>query len=418
MATITIEFGKVSSKKTREVYLLVRQGTTRRRVKTGIKLSESEISPKSKRIKSPEKAVAVEKLRCELQENMDTLEKGAVTNVKADANCIAAKITRKKQENELEFFAFADNWVKKATIKGAKNYRCMLNTMESFWGSRKLFFPEITVAFLKDFENYLSERPRAQSLYLGQFRHLYREAMLEYNTDEVTIIKNDPFIRYKAPKQVMKKGVRALSYEDFMKVFKYSAEPDTRAELAHDCFVLSFCLMGINSADLYNAKCYENGTVKYNRTKTKDRRSDDAYIEVKVHPFIKKLFKKWQDKDGEYVFNFHNRYADENGLNHAINIGLKTIGKAVGIDALEFYQARHTFATLSRNLMKFNKNDVDEALNHVGSLGIADVYISKDFSIINDNNFKLIDKVFGCGLNRKKDLQTLLSCQIHPDVLP
>ena len=95
------------------------------------------------------------------------------------------------------------------------------------------------------------------------------------------------------------------------------------------------------------------------------------------------------------MFNFHNRYADEAGLNRAINIGLKEIGKAIKLDGLEFYQARHTFATLSRNLMKFSKSDVDEALNHVGSYGIADVYISKDFTIINENNFKLIDTVLG-----------------------
>ena len=33
MATIAIELGKVSSKNTREVYLLVRQGKSRRRVR-------------------------------------------------------------------------------------------------------------------------------------------------------------------------------------------------------------------------------------------------------------------------------------------------------------------------------------------------------------------------------------------------
>ncbi len=41
MATIAIEFGRMTSKKTREVYLLVRQGKTRKRVKTGVKLTES-----------------------------------------------------------------------------------------------------------------------------------------------------------------------------------------------------------------------------------------------------------------------------------------------------------------------------------------------------------------------------------------
>ena len=69
-------------------------------------------------------------------------------------------------------------------------------------------------------------------------------------------------------------------------------------------------------------------------------------------------------------------------------------GLSVGINKLQFYQARHTFATLSRNLMKFSKGDVDEALNHFGSFEVADIYIEKDFSIINDNNFKLIKRVF------------------------
>jgi hypothetical protein len=52
-------------------------------------------------------------------------------------------------------------------------------------------------------------------------RHIFREAMLEYNTDDEIVIKNDPFLRYKAPKQVLKKGVRALSLDQLMKVVNY-----------------------------------------------------------------------------------------------------------------------------------------------------------------------------------------------------
>ena len=66
----------------------------------------------------------------------------------------------------------------------------------------------------------------------------------------------------------------------------------------------------------------------------------------------------------------------------------------LGIPGLQFYMARHTFATLSRNLMRFAKSDVDEALNHVGDMSMADVYIKRDFSIINENNRKLIEEVF------------------------
>ena len=95
------------------------------------------------------------------------------------------------------------------------------------------------------------------------------------------------------------------------------------------------------------------------------------------------------------MFNFSERYSTASIFNQNLNKGLKDVGDAVGIDGLNFYQARHTFATLSRNLMRFSKSDVDEALNHVGTLDIADVYIAKDFSIINENNALLIGRVFG-----------------------
>ena len=393
MATIAIEFGKLSSKNTREVYLLVRQGKSRRRVKTGVKLAETEYSEKNGKIKSVAKARTVEKLKSELEESLEAVEQATATASTRDSAFITSQIVKKQEVRVLDFFTFTEDWLSRSTIKGAKNYKCMLNTLEKFNGSRKLPFQEISVRYLKDFENYLANRPRAQSLYMGQIRHLFREATIEYNTDEETIIKTDPFRRYKAPKQVLKKGVRALSLEDFLKVVNYQPDGAGRKLLAHDCFILSFCLMGMNSVDLYNVKKLEHGIMKYNRTKTKDRRSDDAYIEVRVHPFIKSLMAKWKGTGG-YVFNFHSRFKHPEDFNRSLNVGLKAIGDDLHMPGLQFYQARHTFATLSRNMMKFSKSDVDEALNHVGSYDIADVYITKDFSIINENNYKLIDRVF------------------------
>ena len=393
MATITTEFGKVSSKKQRAVYLRVRDKKTEKRILTGIKVDESEISLKTKRIKNFEKAQAVEKLKVEMLFKLNSIAPEINNSVNMDASTIASSIVTKKKTETLDFFSFAEDWMSKNSLKSTKNYKCTLNALEAFLKRRVLDFSEINYALLKNFEIYLNDRPRAKSMYLGYLRHLYREAMLQYNTDEVTVIKNDPFMRYKAPKQVMKKGVRALTMEDILKIYHYEGyEPTGRAQLARDCFILSFCLMGMNSADLYNATIMQRGVIKYNRTKTKDRRSDDAYIEVKVHPFIKSLVKKYAG--ASRVFNFYHRYSGFEELNSNLNKGLKTVGKAVGIPKLQFYQARHTFATLSRNMMKFSKSDVDEALNHVGSYGIADVYITKDFSIINENNFKLIEEVF------------------------
>ena len=389
MATITIEIGKKNKKRLHPVSFLICEGRTKKRIPTGITATDSELTTNGKRIREPEKAKMIE--RRELQERLDALQLDALGGATMDATEIAERIVQTKQE--LDFFAFSDDWIGKTDIKGKKNYVTMLNSLEGYLGKRRLPFKGITYKMLEDYELHLKDKPRAVSLYLGLMRHLYREAMRRYNTDYETVIANDPFQRYRVPKQQMKKGVRALTLEQLMAIVGYEAKPYSRAQLARDCFVLSFCLMGMNSVDMYSAKTLTRGVLKYNRAKTKDRRSDDAYIEVKVHPVIARLIKKYRDTDR--VFSFHQRYGTPEDFNRAINVGLKTVGEEIGIDGLQFYQARHTFATLSRNLMHFSKGDVDEALNHVGSYDIADIYIQKDFSVINENNFKLLDKVFG-----------------------
>ena len=390
MATITTEFGKLSSKKTRTVYLRIRQNGSERRINTLVKVREDEISHKTKKIKTISKAQKVEEMKMELLKTITAIKLDFIGRKDLNANYIANKY--KSSDTVLDFFVYAEKWIKESSIKGKKNYNSALNALESYLGNRHLPFSDITVSLLKNFETFLADKPRAQSLYLGAFRHLYLEAMKEYNTEDETVITKNPFLRYNVPKQDIKLGVRSLTLKDIIKIFNYIPLPGSRAEQAKDCFIMSFCLMGMNSVDFYNAEVIQNDVIKYNRTKTKDRRIDKAYIEVKIHPFIKKLVKKYRGTDK--VFSFSKRYADEMQFNRALNIGLKEVGTAVNIKKLEFYQARHTFATLSRNLMKFSKSDVDEALNHIGGYAIADIYIKKDFTIINENNFKLIETVF------------------------
>lgn len=54
---------------------------------------------------------------------------------------------------------------------------------------------------------------------------------------------------------------------------------------------------------MYEARTLTGGVLKYNRIKTRDRRSDDAYIEVRIHPVIAKLIKRY--RGSSRVFSFH-----------------------------------------------------------------------------------------------------------------
>ena len=389
MATLTVEFGKPNRFEERSVALLLCHGNRKRRIPTEIALTASEIT-KTGRIKNAAKARAVDKLLSTYKERIWELSM-AITEENLTAEDIVSRITG--TGDATDFFAFADEWVTRSKRAGAKNYRVMLNVLERYVGERRLPFQRITYEFLTGFKEALEDRPRAQSLYLGEIRHLFREAMRRYNTAFRRVIGDDPFLRFTVPRQVMRRGVRALSLDELLRVWRYEGRRGSVAALARDCFILSFCLMGMNSADMFEVEEMRNGRICYCRRKTRTRRDDGAYIEVCVHGFLRPLMRRYADRGR--VFNFHRRYSTYGGFNQALNRGLKVVGEAVGVPGLQFYQARHTFATLSRNLMRFAKSDVDEALNHVGTMGIADIYIAKDFSIINENNARLIERVFG-----------------------
>jgi integrase len=154
--------------------------------------------------------------------------------------------------------------------------------------------------------------------------------------------------------------------------------------------------MGINSADLYNAIELKGDRLTYFRTKTKDRRLDKAKMVVVVPEMAMPIIEKYRDQKGERIFNFHRFYRDHKAFNKALNKGLKEIGKLLNIDDLEFYAARHSWATIALNKCKVDKYTVHAALNHVDeSMRVTDIYIERDFENENKANTKVIKYVFG-----------------------
>lgn len=300
-------------------------------------------------------------------------------------------LTGKRDKNGgIDFFVFADEYLAKSSIKGKKNYQTMLNSLERHLGKRKLSFSDITYAMLDDYAHSLDDKPRAKTLYLGAIRHLHNEARRRYNTDTEMLISVTIFDRFRVPRQVQK-GQRALSVEDFMRIKDYQGKG--RAALARDCFMLSFMLMGMNSADLYdNDAKMVDGKICYHRKKVRDRRQDKAYIEVDIPEEAKELMQKYAGK--KRVFKFSEMYSDESTFNKALNIGLRKIKEELKLDGLQFYQARHTWASIARNECSIDAYTVDKALNHIPKdMQLLDVYVKKDFRLINEANRKVLEYV-------------------------
>ena len=154
--------------------------------------------------------------------------------------------------------------------------------------------------------------------------------------------------------------------------------------------------MGINSVDLYNATELIGNRLIYNRTKTKDRRLDKAKMEVTIPDIVQPIIEKYRDTTGQRLFRFHKDYSNSRAFNKAINKGLKDIGDLLHIDDLEYYAARHSWATIALNKCKIDKYTVHAALNHVDeSMRVTDIYIERDFVNENKANAKVVKYVFG-----------------------
>ena len=327
----------------------------------------------------------------------------------------------KKKEQVIDFISFSRDWIKETTIKGAKNYTSAINSFCHFLNKDKLPITKLDRKLLNEYMAFLAEQrtqrieqcqkdnkripsERASSLYIGSLRHLFKEAQKKYNDYDrnVILIPNDPFRFFVAPKQEATRK-RAITPEQIKAIFALpyrktanGNEAICRYNLAKDCFILSFCLIGMNSADLFNATEISDSAITYYRTKTKDRRLDEAKMIVKIPTIALPIINKWKDRTKNRVFNFHRDYNTESSFNRAINYGLKEIGTILGIDDLEYYAARHSWATIALNKCGIDKYTVHSALNHVDdAMKVTDIYIERDFEVENRANDMVLQFVFG-----------------------
>jgi hypothetical protein len=303
---------------------------------------------------------------------------------------------------EIDFIAFAKGYInskieegKESTVTG---YKTVVYSLQDYFKSDKVSITEINYTFLKSYESYL-KRPREieRSYRIGKtrkfiqkgineaglhnhmrdLRGLFNKAKDHYNDEDKGIIRvlHYPFKKYKVGSAPVTEH-RNRPISEIAKIRDVVLEKNSRAELARDLFMLSFYLVGMNAADIYELPDKIGKRIGYNRAKTRDRRKDKAFISVKVIPEAKPLLEKYAGK-------LQARYVNIAGLNAAINKGLAVVSTETGILNIDFYDARHTVGTEARNTCRFSLEDVKIALNQK-ERDISDIYVAPDWTTVDN----------------------------------
>jgi integrase len=315
------------------------------------------------------------------------------------------KVFLEKRSQRVDFLEFCllhiDNLVADGRGKTATGFRTVYYALVDFLGGIRLLAEEITPHFLLSFERFLRSPRTITRLnqfkkevtimskgssdagvhnYMHDLRTLFNAARKYYNRPSLGIvpIQFSPFSEYQLP-ELTETRKRNLTAEQLRAFIKFEAQESGRIRVAYDLFLLSFYMCGMNAVDLYNCNFKINkGRLEYERSKTKEKRKDRAFISLKVPEPAIPLIEKYKNR-------LRLEYCEIGNLNKALNKGLKTIGESIGVPDLSFYWGRHTFGNLARNKCRKSKDDVALALNHVDhGRRTTDIYLEKDWTIVDE----------------------------------
>lgn len=329
-----------------------------------------------------------------------------------NVNDVVRFLTSTKEEENIPMFPWMLRYaekIKKPTTR--YNYIQSIRTFEK-WVGYDIYFTQLKSAMLREF---LEKHGANGHRILLNIRKMFREARLEYNEDDRVRIPDDPFARVKiAVKPRQRK--RSITVDAIRMVAEIPDEYHCHStrNYARDMFLLSFCLMGTNFVDIYTASAPKHGVLTYRRSKTKDQRADEALISINIHPIAQRIIDKY--KDDTSLTNLHRRFANYRSANACIQVGIRKIKeylceqyhdiyphaideevlRELGFKDFTFYSARHSWATIAYNNLRIDKWTVHEGMNHTDTVtAITDIYLVKDFTRINEANFKVIDYVLG-----------------------
>lgn len=315
---------------------------------------------------------------------------------------------RPKQSIDLIGFGYgvAAKRLKDGRHSIGNSYIRILNALCDFLGRKVLYLEELDrktvtgfIEFLKSDRVVIRKVRNSQTVfnkppisdntlvnYITNLKTIYNLAINETQAELA-----DPFRKLGIRKAATEK--RVMPVADFIRLLEY--QPQSRCELLSlDAFKLSFYLCGCNLADLYAAQKSDSMRFEYERAKTKDRRADRAFMSLLVPPDVADSYERCKSTDGTALFSFSSHYASVRNFTFSVNRELARVCQRIGIKKVTTYYARYMWANIARNLCAVSKDDVAMALNHVGS-SVTDIYLQRDFSIVDSANAKVCEFIRG-----------------------
>ena len=380
-------------------------------IPTNVSVTDGQLT-RAKKVKDPAVKTKLDELVGELREAVADMS--IWPNENMDVDDVVRYIRKKKAAEafKLDFFQFGRSYAETQSPSVKAQTVSALGALGRFAGA-ELDVNAITANFLRAFVDFINAEPvisynrykktytqskkpknenAAAKNYLSWLSRVFSAAKEKYNDEDegIILIPRSPFERVEV-KPPVRHGQKNLGVELMQRII--SARPDDEdQQWALDVFVLSFGTMGANVADLFAAAPPVDGIWTYERQKTRDRRRDRALMRVAIPPQLGAVLGRLKDRPGSGLWlNLRRKCGSARNTTVQLNRFLREWATANEVEEFTMYAARHSWASIARSkAVGVDKATVDECLNHVGTMAMADIYIEKDFAVFDEANANVL----------------------------
>jgi site-specific recombinase XerD len=381
--SFTVELGNKPKKDgLYSLYLRVTENRKHKRVYTGFDIPLKDWNPNKKEVR---KSYPLHEV---INKKIDNLKSDAI-RLKADTKHVTSAIIAEslKGRSSAYFFQYAYAYVSNKPYNTQRNVRTEINKFLEYVKNKDLFFADITVKVLIDYENWLRTKKgnltNTISKGLSKIRTIFNQAIKE----GIVPVQDNPFLLIRI-KEGKPERVRLTEHE--LKMFQEVALPENSL-LWHtrNYWLCAFYMAGMRFSDM---ACLQWRNINGNRLsyvmqKTKGTVTQSHTIQLpKQAEEIIIHYQSGKVSPTAYVFpilNVDKIYATEADIlkeisrkNALINKYLKKICHLAGImKELSFHSARHTFADLGRRKVK-DVYAISKLLRH-SKINITEKYLSE-----------------------------------------
>lgn len=326
----------------------------------------------------PNKELITKLINSKIDEYSEHILELKATNKEYTASKLIEKVNGLSSKCTVgEFFTkHIDLLLREGRLKYASTYKELRNSLLEFNKHLDIYFSDIDVSWLKDYETYLRTKNLADNSIGVRFRTLraiYNAAI------EQEIVKQEhyPFRIYKVSKLHEETIKRSITKVDIERVLHYQAN-DEYTRLAIDLFYFSYLCAGINFKDiayLTKENIIDNRLI-YTRKKTK------KLIKLPLQDKALNILQKYEICKNYYIFpilsKVHKTEIQQANRLHKVmakvNKKLKAIGEELKLPIeLTTYVARHSYATVLKR-SGVSTSIISESLGH-SSEKVTQIYL-------------------------------------------